>query len=95
MVPKAVITMTGVCEFCRRMAASNSRPSICGRRKSVRTRSARSAIFRRFFGRARLVDFEARRDQLQLDDAAELLFVLDHQDASLHWELAVFHLSAA
>jgi hypothetical protein len=36
------------------------------------------------FGGARLLDFKARRSELQLEDAPELFFVLDDQDASLH-----------
>jgi hypothetical protein len=48
-----------------------------------------------FLGRAHLIHFKAGGRQLQFENAAEFLFVLDHQDASLHGSRFVFHLSAA
>src|SRR5207247_6705664 len=40
--------------------------------------------FQRLLGRSGFVDVEARRDQVQLDHAAQLFFVIDNQNAFFH-----------
>ena len=84
MLPNAVITITGVRRSWLRRFCSSSSPLMPGKRRSVMITSARSASFERVFGRAGLLHFIARGLQLQLDHAAQLLFVFDHQDRGFH-----------
>ncbi len=86
MLPKAVITITGTCAFCRRISASNCRPSMLGSLRSVSTRSARSTTLRPSSAVAALSTSKPAETSCSSMHAAELVFVFDYQDAFLHAE---------
>jgi hypothetical protein len=79
MVPKAVMTMTGVCEFWQQLQPVHLRQAQIGQHQVGAVGDSQ-----RFLGGAGLLHFKAGGGELQFKDAAQLLFVLDHQDASLH-----------
>ena len=79
-MPKAVITITGTCESMRRMICSISKPGHA--RQLEIGQDQIGAIDQRqgFFGFRCFLHLEAGIQQLQFENAAQLVFVFDDQD---------------